>query len=555
VARGIDLCELPSCHANFASALNTTPLDDLKNSLLAARRRMALQTFLGALARGALGAGGGLVLAAAFFRWRMERLPLTGSALAAAALALGFAAVVTWRGRKTLQEVAGIIDRLGRTHDRFLTALAFSSGPAAEEMQALAVRECADFVRKGRFDRLARLRWPREAAWLVAPLITVALLQWEARISFDKKDAETADARAEVEDTAKRLEELARQTQEANVQTPSDELKKMAERLKQGAEQLRAQASTPEDAAKAAMRELSALEQLAQEMQKSPAGASAEEMKKLAEALEKNDATKEAAQALKAGDLQKAAAELEQANQKLGGQKDDRTDEEVRKELEKALQQLAEEKQLSEAMQKLAQQMQRSGAQQGGHSSEAMKQLAQMLRQMQQGQGQGESQESGGKSSQSLENLLSALQNMKYGEGEKGGSSKPEKGQGSGMVAMQSFADHMPGENPGRGDPSMPSGHPGSERDEGTTDSPFGKDRQQAGKEAQARQLTGRLSEGESLQQFIPSAGDTSKSSRRYKELYNAMAPAAEDAVLQESIPLGSRFFIKRYFEAIRPKE
>ena len=31
------------------------------------------------------------------------------------------------------------------------------------------------------------------------------------------------------------------------------------------------------------------------------------------------------------------------------------------------------------------------------------------------------------------------------------------------------------------------------------------------------------------------------------------MAPAAQDALLQEEIPLGSRFFIKRYFESIRP--
>jgi chemotaxis protein histidine kinase CheA len=535
--------------------LNTTPLDDLKDCLRAARRRMALQTFLGALARGALGAAGVIVVAAACFRWRLERFPLGGWSIAAVAVALAFAAAITWRGRKTLPAVAGIIDRLGRTHDRFLTALAFSSGPAPHGMQALAVRECADFVRQGHFDRLARLRWPREAAWLLAPLITVALLQWDARVTFTEKTAETADARAEVEDTAKKLEELARQTREANAQTPSDELKKMAERLKQGAEQLRAQASTPEDAAKAAMRELSALEQLAQEMQKSPAGASPEEMKKLAEALEKNAATKDAAEALKSGDLQKAAAELEKAEQKLAEQKDARTDQEVRQELEKALQRLAEQKQLSEALQKLAQQMQRADAQQGGHGSEAMKQLAQLLRQMPQGQGEPQQGNSGGKSSQTLQSLLAALQNMKYGEGGKEGAPKPRQGQGSGSVAMQSFAGQTQAQIPGQGDPNLPSGHPGSERDEGTTDSVFGKDRQEAGKEAQAKQLAGRLGEGESMQQFIPSASDSSKSNRRYKELYHAMAPAAEDAVLQENIPLGSRFFIKRYFEAIRPQE
>jgi hypothetical protein len=51
----------------------------------------------------------------------------------------------------------------------------------------------------------------------------------------------------------------------------------------------------------------------------------------------------------------------------------------------------------------------------------------------------------------------------------------------------------------------------------------------------------------------MPATADNSQAQRRYRQLYEAMAPAAQDAVLQEEIPLGSRFFIKRYFEAIRP--
>jgi hypothetical protein len=37
--------------------------------------------------------------------------------------------------------------------------------------------------------------------------------------------------------------------------------------------------------------------------------------------------------------------------------------------------------------------------------------------------------------------------------------------------------------------------------------------------------------------------------------LYDSLAPAAEDAVVQEEIPLGSRLLLRRYFEAIRPQE
>ena len=48
-------------------------------------------------------------------------------------------------------------------------------------------------------------------------------------------------------------------------------------------------------------------------------------------------------------------------------------------------------------------------------------------------------------------------------------------------------------------------------------------------------------------------AGDA-KATRRYKELTEAAASAAEDAVMQETIPLGARFLIKRYFDAIRAR-
>jgi hypothetical protein len=122
-------------------------------------------------------------------------------------------------------------------------------------------------------------------------------------------------------------------------------------------------------------------------------------------------------------------------------------------------------------------------------------------------------------------------------------------------VKIQSFAQKNPNGAPMPGDPTMPSGQPGGERDTGTTDSPFGKDKNPAGKDAQHQQVTGRTGEGESLQQSLLSAGDHSKSNRGYKNLYEAMAPAAQDAVLQENIPLGSRFLIKRYFESIRPQE
>ena len=153
-----------------------------------------------------------------------------------------------------------------------------------------------------------------------------------------------------------------------------------------------------------------------------------------------------------------------------------------------------------------------------------------------------------------LQKLLASLQEMKSGEGEQGAADKPGNGEPGGTVAMQSFTE-VPSTSPGELEPSTSTAQQHSERDFGTTETPFGKEPTEAGKEASKGAVKGRLGEGETLQQMMPTAGDSSRSNRRYKELYEAMAPAAQDAVVQENIPLGSRFLIKRCFESIRPAE
>ena len=527
--------------------MKTAPLHHVLRILRTARRRLAVRTFFAALVKCALLAGAVLVVLGAVNRWVLGRGPFDPQVALAAAVAVPVLALLTTLARrKTLPQTAALLDRIGGTRDRFFTALAFSENNGESEMEALAVRECAAFARGGDFSRLVGVRVPRETAWLLVPAVALAMLQWKARTAFEARLAETGAAKSEVEDTAKKLEELARQTEKVNAEAKTEELGKIAEQLKRSAEQLRAKATNPDDAAKSALRELSALEQMVQELQKSP-GASPEEMKELAKALAENEATKEAAKAMDAGNLAKAAAELEKAIQQLAEKKDARTEQQIQQALEQALQRLAERKQLSEAMQKLAQQLQRAP----GEKGEAMRQLAQVLRQMPQG-----SQNQGGQQkAQTLQQVLAALQNMKYGEGDgkPGGDPKPGDAQAQGLVAVQSFA--APKQSGEAGEPQASAGQTGSERDTGTTDTPFGKERHEPGKDAPAKQLAGRLGEGESLSQFAPSAGDASKSSRRYKELYEAMAPAAEDAAQQENIPLGSRFFIRRYFESIRPKE
>ena len=523
--------------------MNTHPNDDLLRSLRAARRRIRIQLFFDRFVGLALCAAAALIAIGAAQRWVLHGA-LPGPVWWAAAPALaGFAALLFAMFRRIeLRDIAGLVDRLGGTHDRSLTALAFAESPTP--FQTLAAQECRAFLAKKNFARLVPIRLPHAARYLLIPVVTLALLHWESRIAGDARRRAAEAAQAEAGPTAQRLEQLAKEIERSPDAAKDEELKKLAEQLRKSAEQLRAQDNGADEAAKAALRELSNLEQMLAQMQKPPAIASPEEMKRLAEDLAKNDATKAAAEAMKAGNLAEAAKELEDAAKQP-------TKDEAEKTLREALERLAQQRELSEAMQQLAKQLQQG---EGGASSEALQKLAQMLREM------GRQKDSSGQAgkqptAQMLKNLMAALENMKFGDGEQPDGNPKSSGDGNGQLTIQSFAKPNPGDSPNPDASQIPSGQPGSERDTGTTETPFGQKAGDTADKGKDAALKGRLAEGESLTQLLPTAGDKSKSARRYKELFDAMAPAAEEAVMQENIPLGSRFLIKRYFESIRPQQ
>lgn len=503
---------------------------------------MRAQWFFDRFVSFALCAAFALIVITASQRWLLHGPPLQPLWwLAAPAFAVVAAMFATMLRRVEMRDVAGIVDRLGGTHDRSLTALAFTENPTP--FQRLAAEECRTFLAKKNLARLIPIRAPRAIRYLIIPIITLALLHWESRIAAEGRERAAEAAQKQVSPTANQLDALAKEIEKSLDPAKDDELKKLAGQLKKSAEQLRAQDNGADEAAKAALRELSNLQQMLQQMQKAPASASPEEMKQLAAELAKNESTKPAAEAMQSGDLEKAAKELEDAAKQP-------SKEEAEKTLKEALDRLAKQRDLSDAMQQLAKQLdQQSG---DGKLGDALQKLAQMLKQM--GQQQGSSGQPGKQATaEQLKQLMAALENMKFGEPQQPGGAPQAPGDGPGQLTMQSFAKNPDGGNPDGS--KLPSGSPGSERDTGTTETPFGKEAGKAASKGSEGALKGRLNEGESLSQLLPTAGDTSKSARRYKELYDAMAPSAEDAVVQENIPLGSRFLIKRYFESIRPKE
>lgn len=521
------------------------PIHSVLGILRALRRRLRLQMFVAELGRWSLVATAGLLGFGAFNHWVAGRMPwdsFAGWLALGAVLAFSLGGVLL--RRLSLEAVARFADRRAATRDRFLTALALAQNGGT--MEVLAVEECCAFLqsRQREFERLAPLRWPRGAQWIAVAAVALALLQWDAFYGRERQRTRLREAQAEVAGPVQTLEKWSSQLEARAEREKDDALKKLAEKLKQSADQLRAEAVDPDKAAKAALKQLSSLEQWVQDLQKAASPVSPEDLKELARDLAKSEATREAAAALEAGNLAKAAQALEE-KQKEGGP----TAEQAREVLQKALERLAQQRQLSEALQQIAREMQKAGGQ-GQQQNEGLQRLAQMLRDMAQKSGsQGAPNQQGQQpSEQTLKELLAALQNMKYGSDSPGQKPSGQQGQ-QGRVAMESFAQGTPGGQP----LPVPSGQPGGERDTGSTDTPFGDKTALSGDKAKETALQGALGEGETLSTLMPALGDGSKSARRYQQIYEAMAPAAQDALLQEEIPLGSRFFIKRYFESIRP--
>jgi hypothetical protein len=527
---------------------------DVLRILRALRRRLHAALFLERLATSALIVCATLVIYGVLNRSLFGAPPLRAGLLAyAAAATCALAVIGTLAGRCSLVEVAGLLDARGQTRDRFVSALAFSEKPAgAGPMRELAEQECSAFLMRTDFRPLVPVRPPAIGAWLVVPLVALTMLQWEFALDAARRRSDAAEAQAKIANTVRVIEELAKQAERANEQTKNNDLQKLVEELKQSAERLHAE-THGDDAQKSALRELSALEAAMKEMQRQPSPPA--EMQELAKALAPVPGMMEVLNALNQNKLADAAKALGEAEKKADEKPDATTDEQVRQALKQATERLAQQRQLSDALQKLMDQARQQGAGQKSVTSQAMDQLRKMIQQMQKN---GSDSQSGGDPQQqrTLQQLIAALQNMKFDDGR----SQPQPGPPGGQplngpqIALQSPGARNSDGQPQPADGKEPTGHPGSEHDFGTTDTPFGAKNDRTGNGADTA-LKGRLGEGESLSMMLPAASDTSKVARRYQELYNAMAPAAENAIEQENIPLGSRFFIKRYFESIRPKE
>ena len=160
-------------------------------------------------------------------------------------------------------------------------------------------------------------------------------------------------------------------------------------------------------------------------------------------------------------------------------------------------------------------------------------------------------------SEQQMQDLLNALENMKDGlqpggDGQMPGLSMDGQEGGKSLALVESFAKKNGGDAQSG---QQPAGMPGGERDQGTNDHLLADRAQEALKsEGPSKRLEGLLGDGASLQELVGATANPGRAGRGYRNLYEAITPAEQNSVEQENIPLGSRFFVRRYFENIRPQ-
>ncbi len=471
---------------------------------------------------------------------------------------------------RSLARTARRLDRLAATHDRFHTALTLAGRPpdGRTAFEKMALAECARFVAAFDFRPVIPLRFPWQGWFVPAPLIAYASLALYGALGIGQPPHDPA-LDAAVTRRADALEAIADRLRQNPNKTPP-QLDKIADEMKRSAARLKeSQHQTDAERQKSALKEISSLEAMLDAMKqaKQDGKISPGELSALAAALAAHEASRDAAESLKNGRLEQAAGQLEQLLQRLKEQGD----------ASQTLQQLAQSMQEQAAKltdsekNEVARQMEQAaqGAQSGqGQLSQPMLQrLADLLRRAGQNGSPSSPQAANGKggppmTEKQLQDLINSLENMKEGlrpgegEGDEKTAGQLQDSQGGGpsmLATVESFGQKASG-NPSAGD--KPSGMPGGEHDSGHPDQLYGDKSTDAAKAGNAKRLEGLLGEGESLQELTAAGGGgPARAGRRYKELYEAMAPAAQESVEQENIPLGSRQYIRRYFENIRPQE
>lgn len=390
------------------------------------------------------------------------------------------------------RRVARELDVRGSTGDRFLTALDLRDADPVG-LTVSVQQEVARFAASFSLSQALRIAVPfHRYLWILIPLL--ALFGVERMLHLRQAQIAPEQTRAKA---------LLAAVRQAAEKYPQDKaLQEEAQKLESTEEQL----DTSIEPLREALRALSDLEQsLAAQTQLTPG-----ESKALADALSASNP--QLASDLRSGNQDAAADSLSQLDPKS-----------VAKALEEAARHLEKSR-----LRELSPQSQQ----------EAQTRLVKMVSPSE-------------PNSSDRSQFRAQVQDLKSGSSQAQDDAPAAPGEGEG--------DSPPGKEKagsGENDQAPPGGSPGSEQDKGRGSDLTGEADPTHKTSGPDEFLPGTSGDGASLVEIFRASGrDDPEARQAYRSAYDSAQPAALDAVNREEIPPGSRILVRRYFEAIRPKE
>lgn len=397
-------------------------------------------------------------------------------------------------------------------------------------------------------------------------------------------EKELENVRAALQKTGKELQrskllaDAAKALQEEDLDKAKQELEKLAaEAEKREAELKKAEANKDQDQERQLKREVDkqrnelqqAFDKAARELQKEIEKQQQKEEQKLKDEerrlkkqLEKDPQNEELQRQLKKNQRELERLEREKQEQKESQRQLQR----LQREMEQTAEQLRNKmtpqqlKQMAEQMQQMQQQLQKVGQLQKvqvyvGELKEMMRRSGQQQGQGQPKPGQGDQQGQGqGKNGQgSLQDDF----NQRAGDGPKVLVIDPTKPGGDTPLIMPGMGKpgggDKPGDQPGGGD--KPGDQPGGKGIGDQHDPNHRGDESRLAVKTSPTRVKGAEGDGPSRSETISAAAQKGFASRAYKKVYGDYSSLAEESMTKESVPSGYRYFVKRYFQLIKPRE
>ena len=292
-----------------------------------------------------------------------------------------------------------------------------------------------------------------------------------------------------------------------------------------------------------------------------------DEERRLKKELEKDPQNEELQRQLKKNQRELERLEREKQEQRQAERQLQRLQREMQDTAEQMRQKMTPQqlKQMAEQMQQMQQQLQKMGQLQ--KVQVYVGELKEMMRRSGQGQGEGQNgqpqpgqEQSGqGKRGDGKNGQGGLLDDFNQRAGQDGPKvlildpSKP----GSTPVLMPGMGQQGPGQGQGdqKGGGDEPGNDPGGKGIGDQHDPNLRGAASRLDAKTTATQVKGSEGSGPSRSETISAAAQKGFASRAYKKVYGDYSSLAEESMTKEAVPSGYRYFVKRYFQLIKPRE